>query len=395
MFKLSETDDVMETALGKAAQRSEAGFPRAAGGRSIASGSSKTVAEQDRHRSFGMSPNSRQSRSRRHVASSSHLQDRDKSMDGSITSFVGIDIAKHSLDVCILPERKQFTVPYDTAGLKQLRSQLPDMGSCLIVVEATGGYQRRVVAELANADHLVAVVNPRQVRDFARGLGILAKTDRLDAQVIARFGQHVRPRTLAKTHKKQEELAQLVTRRRQLVDLRTAEKNRRETLTSKPVRKSVQQVIDLLNKQIERIEKEILALLESDDEWKDKGSIIQSAPGIGSVTVASLLAELPELGLLNRQEISALVGLAPFNRDSGRFQGKRSIWGGRASVRSVLYMAALTARRCNPVIRAFAQRLEAQGKPFKLVIVACMRKLLVILNTLVKTNSHWNPNYAQ
>ena len=148
-------------------------------------------------------------------------------MDGSITSFVGIDIAKHSLDVCILPERKQFTVPYDTAGLKQLRSQLPDMGSCLIVVEATGGYQRRVVAELANADHLVAVVNPRQVRDFARGLGILAKTDRLDAQVIARFGQHVRPRTLAKTHKKQEELAQLVTRRRQLVDLRTAEKNRR------------------------------------------------------------------------------------------------------------------------------------------------------------------------
>jgi len=316
-------------------------------------------------------------------------------MDGSITSFVGIDIAKHSLDVCILPERKQFTVPYDTAGLKQLRSQLPDMGSCLIVVEATGGYQRRVVAELANADHLVAVVNPRQVRDFARGLGILAKTDRLDAQVIARFGQHVRPRTLANTHEKQEELAQLVTRRRQLVDLRTAEKNRRETLTSKPVRKSVQQVIDLLNKQIERIEKEILALLESDDEWKDKGSIIQSAPGIGSVTVASLLAELPELGFLNRQEIAALVGLAPFNRDSGRFQGKRSIWGGRASVRSVLYMAALTARRCNPVIRAFAQRLEAQGKPFKVVIVACMRKLLVILNTLVKTNSHWNPNYAQ
>ena len=157
----------------------------------------------------------------------------------------------------------------------------------------------------------------------------------------------------------------------------------------------MQQVIDLLNKQIERIEKEILALLESDDEWKDKGSIIQSAPGIGSVTVASLLAELPELGFLNRQEIAALVGLAPFNRDSGRFQGKRSIWGGRASVRSVLYMAALTARRCNPVIRAFAQRLEAQGKPFKVVIVACMRKLLVILNTLVKTNSHWNPNYAQ
>ena len=241
----------------------------------------------------------------------------------------------------------------------------------------------------------MAVVNPRQVRDFAKGLGILAKTDRLDAQVIARFGQHVRPRTLAKTHEKQEELAQLVTRRRQLIELRTAENNRMETLVSKPVRKSVQQVVELLNKQIKRIEKEILALLESDDEWKDKGEIIQSTPGIGPVTVATLLAELPELGVLNRQEISALVGLAPFNRDSGPFHGKRSIWGGRASVRSALYMAALTARRCNPVIRSFAQRLEAQGKPYKVVMTACMRKLLVILNTLVKTNSPWNPDYAK
>lgn len=395
MFDLSKTDDVMESAVGKAAERSEAGFPTAAGDRSIVSGSSKTATEQDRRRSLDINPNSRQSRPRLHVASSSHPQDRENSMDGSITSFVGIDIAKHSLDVCILPEGKQFTVAYDTAGLKQLRSQLPDVGSCLIVVEATGGYQRRVVSELADAGHFVAVVNPRQVRDFAKGLGILAKTDRLDAQVIARFGQHVRPRTLATTHEKQEELAQLVTRRRQLVNLRTAEKNRMETLTSKPVRKSVQQVIDLLNKQIVRIEKETLALLESDDDWKDKGQIIRSTPGVGPVTVASLLAELPELGLLNRQEISALVGLAPFNRDSGRFHGKRSIWGGRASVRSVLYMAALTARTHNPVIRAFAQRLDAQGKPFKVVITACMRKLLVILNTLVKTNSHWNPNYAQ
>ncbi len=316
-------------------------------------------------------------------------------MDGSITSFVGIDIAKRSLDVCLLPEGKQLSLPYDTAGLKQLFSWLPEAGSCLIVVEATGGYQRRVVAQLADAGHRVAVVNPRQVRDFAKGLGILAKTDRLDAQVIARFGQQVRPRTLAKTHEKQEELAQLVTRRRQLIELRTAENNRMETLVSKPVRKSVQQVVDLLNKQIKRIEKEIVALLESDDDWKDKGEIIQSAPGIGPVTVATLLAELPELGFLNRQEISALVGLAPYNRDSGRFHGKRSIWGGRASVRSVLYMAALTARRCNPVIRSFAQRLEAQGKPFKVVITACMRKLLVILNTLVKTNSTWNPDYAK
>ena len=166
-----------------------------------------------------------------------------------------------------------------------------------------------------------------------------------------------------------------------------------DTLVFKLVRKSVQQVVDLLNKQIKRIEKEILALLESNDDWKDKGEIIQSTPGVGPVTVATLLAELPELGLLNRQKISALVGLAPYNRDRGRYHGKRSIWGGRASVRSALYMAALTARRCNPVIRSFAQRLEAQGKPYKVIMTACMRKLLVILNTLVKTNSPWNPDY--
>ena len=316
-------------------------------------------------------------------------------MDGSIISFVGIDVAKDSLDFCVLPEETRQKLSYDAKGLKQLLRQLPDAGTCLIVVEATGGYQRRVVAELANAGHLVAVVNPRQVRDFAKGLGILAKTDRIDARVIALFGQHVRPRTIAKNHEKQEELQQLVTRRRQLIDLRTAETNRQELRTSQPVQQSLQKVIDLLNKQIEGIEKEIAGVLESDDEYKAKGDIIQSVPGVGKVTTVSLLAELPELGSLNRQEITALVGLAPFNRDSGRFHGKRSIWGGRAAVRSVLYMAALTARRCNPVIKAFAQRLEDQGKPFKVVLVACMRKLLVILNTLVKTNSTWNPNYAQ
>ena len=212
--------------------------------------------------------------------------------------------------------------------------------------------------------------------------------------MIARFGQHVRPRTIEKTPNKQAELEQLVVRRRQLVDLRTAESNRLETISVKSVRKSIQQVVNLLNKQIERIEKDILALLESDDDWKEKRKLLDSVPGIGPVTIASLLAELPELGLLNRQEIAALVGLAPYNRDSGRFHGRRSIWGGRASVRSVLYMAALTARRCNPVIRRFAQRLEAEGKLFKVVITACMRKLLIILNTMVKNNTHWSPNCA-
>ena len=315
-------------------------------------------------------------------------------MDDSISHFVGIDVAKQSFDVCVLPEEKRLSLSYDEGGLRQLLSQLPKEGSCLIVMEATGGYQRRLVAELTEAGHLVAVANPRQVRDFARGLGVLAKTDRIDAAVIARFGQHVRPRTVEKTPEKQAELEQLVVRRRQLVDLRTAESNRLETISVKSVRKSIQQVVNLLNKQIERIEKDILALLESDDDWKDKRKLLDSVPGIGPVTIASLLAELPELGLLNRQEIAALVGLAPFNRDSGRFRGKRSIWGGRASVRSVLYMAALSARRCNPIIRQFAKRLEAEGKLFKVVITACMRKLLVILNTMVKNNTHWNPKFA-
>jgi transposase len=315
-------------------------------------------------------------------------------MDGSLVSFVGIDVAKRSFDVCVLPEGKKLSLSYDQAGLKELRRQLPPPGTCLIVIEATGGYQRRLVADLLDAGHHVAVVNPRPVRDFARSLGILAKTDRIDAAVIARFGQQTRPRTVAKTPEKQQELEQLVTRRRQLVELRTAETNRLETCSSREVRKSIQLLIDRLNKDIQKIEKMILAFLESDDDWRDKAQILGSTPGVGTTTAASLLADLPELGQLNRQQISALAGLAPFNNDSGRFQGKRSIRGGRASVRSVLYMAALSARRFNPVIRDFADRLDAAGKPFKVVITACMRKLLTILNTMLKTTSCWNPIFV-
>lgn len=315
-------------------------------------------------------------------------------MDGSITSFVGVDVAKHSLDVCVLPDGKCLSLPNDQTGLMRLRSALPAPGTCLIVVEATGGYERRLAAELIDAGHQISVVNPRQVRDFARGLGILAKTDRIDASVIARFGQHVRPRIAAKTPEKLSELEQLVTRRRQLVELRTAESNHLESASSREVRKNIQYMIDRLTKDIARLEKAILALIESDDDWRGKAEILGSTPGVGNTTAATLLAELPELGQLNRQEIAALAGLAPFNRDSGRFTGKRAIWGGRASVRNVLYMAAISAKRCNPVIRAFAQRLEHQGKPFKVVITACMRKLLTILNVMLKSNSPWNPVFS-
>jgi transposase len=312
-------------------------------------------------------------------------------MDATSHAFVGIDVAKHSLDVCVLGEDRCFTLTNDAAGLRQLVEKLPAAGSCLVVIEATGGYQQRAVAALVAAGHTVAVVNPRQVRDFARGLGILAKTDRLDARVIARFGQHAHPRPVEIGSEKQAELRELVTRRRQLIELRTAEQNRLETTTTKIVRKNVRHLVEQLDKQIRQLEEAIGELVESEPELSSKAVLLETVPGVGPVTITSLLVDLPELGRLSRQQVAALVGVAPFNRDSGKFHGRRAIWGGRAAVRSVLYMAALTARRFNPFIREFAQRLEAAGKPFKVVLTACMRKLLVILNAMVKKNLPWNP----
>lgn len=313
-------------------------------------------------------------------------------MESTARTFVGIDVAKLSLDVYLASENRSFTVENDTAGFQQLIDRLPAVGTCLAVIEATGGYQTRVVAALAAAGHQVAVVNPRQVRDFARGLGILAKTDRIDAEVIARFGQQANPRTVEIGSEKQAELGELVTRRRQLIDLRTAEQNRLETTNTKLVRNNIRRLIESLDKQIRQLEEAIDDLLQSEPELASKAAVLQSVPGVGPVTVSSLLVDLPELGRLDRQQVAALVGVAPFNRDSGKFHGRRAIWGGRAAVRSVLYMAALTARRFNPIIRAFAQRLEAAGKPFKVVLTACMRKLLVILNSMVKHNLPWNSN---
>jgi transposase len=315
-------------------------------------------------------------------------------MDESITSFVGVDIAKRSLDVHVRPNDRRLSTSNDQQGFKDILEVVPPPKTCLIVIEATGGYHKLLVESLLEAGHYVAVVNPRQVRDFARGLGILAKTDTIDAAVLARYAEGARPRTVSITPENQAQIVELVTRRRQLIDFRTAEKNRLELIRVKSVRNSVDQVLKVLKKQIILVEKQIASLLESDDDWNGKAELLLSVPGIGLTTVASLLADLPELGRLNRQEVAALVGLAPYNRDSGRSRGKRSIWGGRRAVRSALYMATLTAMRCNHVIRPFAERLQAQGKPFKVVITACMRKLLVILNTMVKNNTHWKPENA-
>jgi transposase len=303
---------------------------------------------------------------------------------------IGIDVSKAKLDVADWPQSLAETFDNNANSHKQLISQLPPTDKCLVVLEATGGYEKAIVVALVDAGYLVSVVNARQVRDFAKALGILAKTDRIDAQVIARFGSQVRPRTIAQTPEKQDELNELVARRRQLIALRTAEKNRLDTATSKVVRKSLQKIVDQLSKEIKKIDTEITHLIKSNETWKQQSELLQSAPGVGEVVATTLIAEVPELGQLNRQKISALVGVAPFNRDSGAMRGRRTIYGGRRSVRSALYMAALTARRFNPVIREFADRLEAQGKLPKVILVACMRKLLVILNTMVKNNTHWN-----
>jgi transposase len=307
--------------------------------------------------------------------------------------FVGIDVAKRSFDVAVLPGEQAASFSYDETGLRQLLEWLRPWEACFVVLEATGGLERRLAGQLLEAGHQVAIVNPRQVRDFARGLGKLAKTDRLDALVLARFAQQVQPRTAEKASEKQLELAALVSRRRQLQTLAVAETNRRDTAPTRQARQSIDKHLAWLRKEVTRIDTAIARLIVSDDTWRGHADCLQSVPGVGPTTSATLVAELPELGRLNRRQISALVGLAPYNNDSGPMRGKRSIWGGRLSVRSALYMAALSARRCNPVIRAFADRLQQAGKPFKVILTACMRKLLIILNVLLKTNQSWSPKF--
>jgi len=374
---------------GGTAERSEAGSPPAAGDRSIAlwPGSTEVVGERDRRRSLVNSPNSRLSRT---TNPSSYLQGRDTSKM-TFQHFVGIDVSKAQLDVAFDSDTNTVEQFNNTQnGHQKLADKLPQPGTCLIVLESTGRHEKEVAIKLVDAGHVVAVVNPRQVRDFAKAHNILAKTDKIDARVIARFGQQVRPRAMAKAHELQEELDQLVARRRQIIAARTAEKNRMKTPgNSKFVIKSLTKSLRHLDKELKCVEAEIARMVQSDDEWKSRFELLKSAPGIGDVTSTTLIAELPELGQLNRQKIASLVGLAPFNRDSGTMRGRRTIFGGRREIRSTLYMAALSARRTNPVIHDFAERLKSHGKAPKTIIVACMRKLLVILNTMVKTNTHW------
>lgn len=316
----------------------------------------------------------------------------------SFESFVGIDIAKENFEVFFLATDTGCNLPYDAAGIQTLLNSLKALPRPLIVMESTGSLERRLAAELMDAGFAVAVVNPRLPFHFARGIGGLAQTDRIDARTLARFAHDVKPRPLEKTPEKAVELEQLVVRRRQLITMRTMEINRRSTCHSKTAQKSIDKVLDCLNGQIDELDDEIQRLIRFDDEWRRKDEILQSVPGIGPATSAAILAELPELGKLNRQQVAALVGVAPFNRDSGKYQGRRSIFGGRAGVRSAIYLAAFNLvhnSRIKPTrIRTFAQRLKTAGKPSKVALTASTRKLLVTLNTMFKNNSSWNPKFA-
>jgi transposase len=362
-------------------------------------GGQDTVAEQDRRRSRGSSPNSRKNRGRDTAATSSHSQGRVRTISTSNTPapvWVGIDVAKDKVDVHVRPSLRQFTCANDAEGFAELVDELLKLPTLqMIVVEASGGYERSLVGHLIDAGLPVSVVNPRQVRDFAKGLGLRAKTDAIDAAVLAQFAELIKTRPATKTPENQQELQNLITRRRQIIQLRTMEQNRQQLAQGKLPCKTIQQTIKLFNKQLAEIESAITKIFTSNDDWKTKADILGSVPGVGQTTAHQLLAEMPELGQTNRAQAAALAGLAPYNHDSGKLKGRRCISGGRLDVRSALYMAALSARRWNPVILAFAGRLKAAGKPYLVVHVACMRKLLVILNALLKSGQHWTPSVAQ
>lgn len=304
---------------------------------------------------------------------------------------VGIDVAKAKLDVCLLPSGQTLSVSNDDPGIAQVIALLKQQPVTLVLLEATGRYERRVASELIEAGFNVAVVNPRQARDFARALGKLAKTDTIDAATLAQFAQLGHARLCEKEPENRALLDDLVTRRRQVTQMMAMEKTRQQIPQDKQTRAMIAKVIRLLEQQREDLDRRIAGLIESNDDWKNKRDLLSSVPGIGTVTASQLVADLPELGKLNRQQIAALVGVAPVNRDSGMMRGKRCIFGGRASVRAALYMAAFCAMKFNPVIHRFAERLRAAGKPFKVVVVAAMRKLLTILNTMLKENQPWHP----
>jgi transposase len=302
--------------------------------------------------------------------------------------FVGVDVSKLRLDVCVRPGGSPWSVAYSDAGLAELVEKLGAHRVKLIVVEATGGMEIGVTAALAVAQLPVAVVNPRQVRDFAKATGTLAKTDALDAAVLAHFAEAIHPEPRPLPDEQTEALSALVTRRRQIVEMLIAEENRQRAAPVK-LRKGIQQHVEWLQKRLEQLDDDLAGAVRESPVWREKEDLLRSVPGVGRVVAITLLAESPELGKLNRKQIAALVGVAPLNRDSGTLRGHRTIWGGRAQVRAVLYMGALVGIRHNDVLRAFYTRLVAAGKTKKAALTACMRKLITILNAILKSREPW------
>lgn len=313
-------------------------------------------------------------------------------MDGAEV-FVGIDVAKRHLDVAVRPSGEAWQQAATEAALAELVARLGRLAPTLIVLEATGGLEVLVVSALAAAGLPVVAINPRQARDFAKATGRLAKTDALDAALLARFGEAVRPARRPLPDAATRELAALLTRRRQLVEMLTAEKNRRHTAPD-PVRAELDEHIAWLEQRLRRSDDDLDRRITASPLWLATSQLLRSVPGVGPVLTTTLLAELPELGRLDRKAIAALVGVAPLNRDSGTRRGQRAIWGGRATVRAALYLGTFVATRWNPVIRAFYARLRAAGKPPKVARAACMRKLLTILNSMVREQTAWSPRPA-
>lgn len=306
--------------------------------------------------------------------------------------FVGIDVSKNYLDVAIYKDEifQQFT--NDDSGIKKLIKFLKPLSVTLIVLEATGGYEALAASMLNEGGLPVVVANPRHVRNFAKSTGALAKTDQLDARNIAHYASAIRPAQRALKDEQIQLLSALNTRRRQVVNMLASEKNRLHS-APKANKKSIGQHIKWLEKNLKQIDKEIRKAIQNSPLWRENDDIIQSYKGMGPVSSVSLLSDLPELGTLNRKEIAALVGVAPFNCDSGKYRGRRRIWGGRANVRKTLYMATRSAVRFNPVIKAFYERLRTAGKPHKVALTACMRKTLIIVNSMIKNKTYWTESY--
>ena len=303
-------------------------------------------------------------------------------------TYVGIDVAKAQVDVAVRPTDDRWEIPYDEAGMRQLVSHLKILEPVMVLLEASGGLELPLVAALAAEALPVVVVNPRQVRDFAKATGKLAKTDALDASTLAHFADAVRPTVRPLRDAETQALSSLVARRHQVMTMLVSEKNRLSA-ASVPVRSRIEAHIAWLERELDDLGKSLRRTLRQSPVWREKDDLLRTVPGVGEQLSLTILAYLPELGTLDRRQVAALVGVAPFNRDSGTLRGKRTVWGGRARVRAALYMGTLVATRFNPVIRDFYQRLLAAGKPKKLALTACMRKLLVILNAMLKHGSPW------